>query len=62
MAGAIGDRKNGALGHEAVGVIHALGDQVRGFREGDRVAVEALGGWKFANVADGMVKPLILFG
>lgn len=73
--GAIGDRKNLTLGHEGVGVIHKLGSAVSGFREGDRVAVNAitpcyrcdncqrgytsqctemLGGWKFANVKDGV--------
>jgi threonine dehydrogenase-like Zn-dependent dehydrogenase len=30
------------LGHESVGVIHALGAQVRGHKEGDRVAVNAI--------------------
>lgn len=42
VAGAIGDRENLTLGHEAVGVIHALGRAVEGFKEGDRVAVNAI--------------------
>lgn len=75
VAGAIGERENLTLGHEAVGVVAALGKDVRGLREGDRVAVNAitpcfhctnclrgytsqchdmLGGWKFANVKDGV--------
>lgn len=73
--GAIGDRKNLTLGHEAVGVIHELGKAVNGYKVGDRVAVNAitpcykcdnclrgftsqctqmLGGWKFANIKDGV--------
>ena len=40
--GALGDRKNLTLGHEAVGVIHKLGSEVSGFEEGDRVAVNAI--------------------
>ena len=39
VAGAIGDREDLTLGHEAVGVIHRLGSQVEGFKEGDRVLV-----------------------
>jgi threonine dehydrogenase-like Zn-dependent dehydrogenase len=75
VAGAIGDRENLTLGHEAVGVVERLGDAVRGVKEGQRVAVNAitpcyrctnclrgfpsqcqamLGGWKFANVKDGV--------
>jgi threonine dehydrogenase-like Zn-dependent dehydrogenase len=30
------------LGHEAVGVVHRVGGAVQGFREGDRVAVNAI--------------------
>jgi len=76
--GAIGERTDQTLGHEAVGVIHRLGRQVNGVKEGDRVAVNAitpcykcenclrgftsqctqmLGGWKFANVRDGVFAP-----
>jgi threonine dehydrogenase-like Zn-dependent dehydrogenase len=75
VAGAIGERKNLILGHEAVGIVYKLGSEVKGVREGDRVAVNAitpcfkcdnclrgftsqctqmLGGWKFANVKDGI--------
>jgi threonine dehydrogenase-like Zn-dependent dehydrogenase len=42
VAGAIGERKDITLGHEAVGVIAKLGSAVRGFREGERVAVNAI--------------------
>ncbi|QJW94979.1 NAD(P)-dependent alcohol dehydrogenase [Frigoriglobus tundricola] len=42
VAGAIGERHNLTLGHEAVGVIARLGGAVRGFKEGDRVAVNAI--------------------
>ena len=75
VGGAIGDRKDLTLGHEAVGIVYKLGREVRGVKEGDRVAVNAitpcykcdnclrgftsqctqmLGGWKFANVKDGV--------
>ncbi len=75
VGGAIGDRQDLTLGHEAVGVIEKLGSAVNGFRAGDRVAVSAitpcykcanclrgftsqcqqmLGGWKFANIKDGV--------
>lgn len=75
VSGAIGDRKDLTLGHEAVGIVYKLGREVRGVKEGDRVAVNAitpcykcdnclrgftsqctqmLGGWKFANVKDGV--------
>lgn len=73
--GAIGEREDITLGHEAVGVVDEVGDSVEEFEPGDRVAVgaitpdwnslaaqaghasqsnEALGGWKFANVKDGV--------
>ena len=45
VAGAIGERKNLTLGHEAVGVIHKLGSAVppeSGLRIGQRVAVNAI--------------------
>jgi len=75
VGGAIGERENLTLGHEAVGVVHRLGAAVKGIKEGERVAVnaitpcykcenclrgytsqcqEALGGWKFANIKDGV--------
>jgi threonine dehydrogenase-like Zn-dependent dehydrogenase len=74
-AGAIGERENLTLVHEAVGVVEKLGREVKSVKEGDRVAVNAitpcykcenclrgftsqcqqmLGGWKFANVRDGV--------
>ena len=73
--GAIGPRENLTLGHEAVGVIHEVGSEVKLFKPGDRVVVgaitpdwgdpasqaghssqsgTALGGWKFANIKDGV--------
>ncbi len=42
MGGAIGERINLTLGHEAVGAIWKLGSEVKGFKEGDRVAVNAI--------------------
>jgi threonine dehydrogenase-like Zn-dependent dehydrogenase len=42
VAGAIGERKDLTLGHESVGVIYKLGSEVHGFKEGDRVAVNAI--------------------
>jgi isopropanol dehydrogenase (NADP+) len=75
VRGAIGDRKDLTLGHEAVGIVYKLGKEVKGVEEGDRVAVNAitpcykcpnclrgytsqctqmLGGWKFANIKDGV--------
>ncbi len=73
--GAIGERDDITLGHEVVGVVDSVGDEVEDFTAGDRVAVGAitpdwgslaaqdghpsqsggaLGGWKFANVKDGI--------
>lgn len=75
VEGAIGERHGITLGHEAVGVVYKLGSEVKGYKEGDRVAVNAitpcyrcenclrgfssqchqmLGGWKFANIKDGV--------
>jgi threonine dehydrogenase-like Zn-dependent dehydrogenase len=75
VGGAIGDRENLTLGHEAVGIVAKAGSNVKVAREGDRVAVNAitpcykcanclrgytsqctemLGGWKFANIKDGV--------
>lgn len=75
VAGAIGDRQDLTLGHEAVGVVHKTGSNVKSVEEGQRVAVNAitpcyqcdnclrgyasqctemLGGWKFANIKDGV--------
>lgn len=42
LRGAIGPRENLTLGHEAVGIVHAVGDQVRLFKPGDRVVVGAI--------------------
>jgi isopropanol dehydrogenase (NADP+) len=42
VAGAIGERSDLTLGHEAVGVIYKLGDAVAGLKEGDRVVVNAI--------------------
>jgi len=73
--GAIGPRENLTLGHEAVGIAHEVGPQVRRIKPGDRVVSGAitpdwgdpysqaghssqsggaLGGWKFANIKDGV--------
>jgi isopropanol dehydrogenase (NADP+) len=75
VGGAIGQRNNLTLGHEAVGIIYKLGSAVKGVKIGQRVAVNAitpcykcenclrgftsqctdiLGGWKFANIKDGV--------
>lgn len=40
--GAIGDRKDITLGHEAVGIIHKLGSAVQGLEVGQRIAVNAI--------------------
>nr|WP_210167606.1 NAD(P)-dependent alcohol dehydrogenase [Streptomyces sp. SID4946] len=42
VQGGIGPRTNLTLGHEGVGVVHAVGDEVRDFRPGDRVLVGAI--------------------
>ncbi|WP_146664076.1 NAD(P)-dependent alcohol dehydrogenase [Anaerohalosphaera lusitana] len=42
VSGAIGEKTNRTLGHEAVGVIEKLGDAVEGFSQGQRVAVNAI--------------------
>lgn len=42
VRGAIGERHDLTLGHESVGVIHRLGSEVRGFHEGQHVAVNAI--------------------
>lgn len=75
VGGAIGPKSDLTLGHEAVGIVHAVGSEVKIFRPGDRVVVgaitpdwgdlasqaghpsqsgQALGGWKFANIKDGV--------
>ncbi|MBB5784335.1 MULTISPECIES: NAD(P)-dependent alcohol dehydrogenase [Nonomuraea] len=42
VKGGIGPRENLTLGHEGVGVVHEVGDEVRNFRPGDRVLVGAI--------------------
>jgi len=42
VGGGIGPRQNLTLGHEAVGVVHDVGDAVKVFRPGDRVLVGAI--------------------
>jgi threonine dehydrogenase-like Zn-dependent dehydrogenase len=75
VGGGIGPRTDLTLGHEAVGVVHAVGREVKDLQPGDRVVAGAitpdwghpaaqngypsqsggpLGGWKFANVKDGV--------
>ncbi len=40
--GGIGPREDLTLGHEAVGVVHATGSEVKAFKPGDRVVVGAI--------------------
>ncbi|MFP4143138.1 MAG: NAD(P)-dependent alcohol dehydrogenase [Thermoplasmata archaeon] len=75
VKGAIGEKEDLTLGHEAVGIVEEVGEEVKRFKPGDKVAVgaitpewgsdasqrghssqtnEPLGGWKFANVKDGV--------
>ncbi|MBP2324596.1 threonine dehydrogenase-like Zn-dependent dehydrogenase [Kibdelosporangium banguiense] len=42
VAGGIGPRENLTLGHEAVGVVHDVGSEVKIFEPGDRVLVGAI--------------------
>jgi threonine dehydrogenase-like Zn-dependent dehydrogenase len=42
VGGGIGPREDLTLGHEAVGVVHEVGDEVRSFKPGDRVVVGAI--------------------
>lgn len=42
VRGAIGPREDLTLGHEAVGVVHAVGSAVKLFKKGDRVLVGAI--------------------
>jgi threonine dehydrogenase-like Zn-dependent dehydrogenase len=42
MSGGIGPRENLTLGHEAVGVVHEVGSNVKVFKQGDRVLVGAI--------------------
>ena len=40
--GAIGDRHNMILGHEAVGIVDEVGSEVQDFKVGDKVIVPAI--------------------
>lgn len=52
--GAIGDRKGVILGHEAVGEVVEVGDQVKDFKPGDRVIVPAITpNWRTINTQRG---------
>lgn len=42
VSGGVGPRENLTLGHEAVGVVHQVGSEVRSVQAGDRVAVNAI--------------------
>lgn len=42
VKGALGERENLTLGHEAVGRVYKVGQEVKRVREGDRVAVNAI--------------------
>jgi len=42
VRGAIGPRQGLTLGHEAVGIVHGVGSQVKRFKVGDRVVVGAI--------------------
>lgn len=42
VKGAIGERENITLGHEAVGIVHKIGSEVKAVKVGDRVAVGAI--------------------
>lgn len=42
VAGAVGERTNLTMGHEAVGIVERVGELVRHFKPGDRVAVGAI--------------------
>jgi threonine dehydrogenase-like Zn-dependent dehydrogenase len=42
VSGGIGPRENLTLGHEAVGVVHEVGSNVKVFKQGDRVLVGAI--------------------
>ncbi len=42
VGGGIGPRENLTLGHEAVGVVHEVGSEIKNFQPGDRVVVGAI--------------------
>ncbi len=53
--GALGDRNDMILGHEAVGVVDEVGAMVRDFRPGDRVIVPAITPeWRTTAVEEGV--------
>ncbi|AKB54460.1 MULTISPECIES: NAD(P)-dependent alcohol dehydrogenase [Methanosarcina] len=53
--GALGDRKNMILGHEAVGVIEEIGSEVKDFKPGDKVIVPAITPeWRSMEAQDGI--------
>ena len=53
--GALGDRKNMILGHEAVGVIEEIGSEVKDFKPGDKVIVPAITpDWRSMEAQDGV--------
>jgi len=55
--GALGDRKNMILGHEAVGVIEEIGSEVKDFKPSDKVIVPAITpDWRSMEAQDG--KPM----
>lgn len=53
--GAIGERHNLTLGHEAVGIIHKVGSQVTVAKEGEKAF------HMMDTKGDAIIKPLILF-
>ncbi len=42
VGGAVGERENLTLGHEAVGIVHEVGSEVKNFKPGDQVAINAI--------------------
>ena len=53
--GALGDRKNMILGHEAVGIIEEVGSEVKDFKPGDKVIVPAITpDWRSMEAQDGV--------
>lgn len=42
VSGSLGEFKGRVLGHESVGIVYKLGREVKGLKEGDRVAVNAI--------------------
>ncbi len=53
--GALGDRQNLTLGHEAVGVVDEVGSEVKDFKAGDRVIVPAITpNWRTHAIEEGV--------